>query len=150
EQFAAPLLGFLPLGQGVSVRSVDAFDALSGPRAIEALRAAHARLSSLPTDDREVIEAELTRRLGDLAPRGGAITATLKLCDAALRHAQGYEDQPEALCGMTAELARVLRAGDAVLARLVGEAGGGGEEGPPADGPLSDDELLRRYGRGVL
>ncbi|HEY3353384.1 MAG TPA: hypothetical protein VGQ83_09060 [Polyangia bacterium] len=158
EIHAAPLLGFVPggaTGTGAAVRAVAAFDALSGPRAVEALGAALAAIDGVPEDRRSDVEASLAARFGSTpSKKAGGLDSLRTLCDATLQHARGEDLDPQALCGLTAEIARALRAGLGVLDRLVGGAPNRGpEEDPPevsSDRLFTDEEVLRLLGRGAL
>ncbi len=152
EQYAAPLLGFLvnpQTGSASATRAASAFDALSGPRAVEALASAKKALDELSGSQRDSVAQTLRDRFG--ITEADPIREATRLAEAATNYATGKNPDPENLCGLTAELASALRSGPGVVRRLGGDQG---QDEPGAieasSGTLNDAELLTRSDGAAL
>ena len=152
EASAVPLLGLLPHaksnGLPPGALAADEFDKLQGARPEKKLREARERLKGLSSEEREQLGQNLRPRLleGATDPVGLAT----RLCEEVYRVASGREQPSEKLCGLTFDLARVLRRGkegiNSLLGPQVSEGDGPGTIPPPPGEAISPWELLIESG----
>ena len=159
EEYALPLLGFLPR-RGTNTRTgpaaADAYEALRGPRAAEQLRLAVTALEAIQGEQRAVVSRSLIERYPELGARGDALEALRRFAQTAERHARGEELERTALCGLTAEVARALRRGSEGVLVLTNPPR---EEPPEPPGPgaemvfhgrFTEAEFLERFSSVAL
>jgi hypothetical protein len=122
EAFALPLLGLLPRASTKNIPpgavAADEFDRLKGSRPENKLKSARDRLKSLSAEQRKQLGPMLRPYLLDNVPDPCAMVT--RLCEGLHRLSSGRSRPDENICGVTVELARLLRKGAEGLDTLLG------------------------------
>ncbi len=149
EPYALPVLGLIPVSLA-NVRRPATLAQYTGTRLVSQLRSAAEVLGALQAEREEVADRLRSRRLvldSDSDPVGQA----LRLCQSLERFASGRLDHDlDRLCGLSTELISVLRKGERLLEKFLGDADPDSIGVPVSGTPMGEDDLVEELGASLL